>query len=664
MAPRLRTALHELKALTSSADETVKTELCSRCTNAVESNDIARIGSLLWLNDGILSREKYTAPIAYCALCATIIRSRELAKRTGKNWDIISDAPAWPFEGFGTGMLIHENQHSRSTHQILEDTFEPKADSNTRAIDNLADPTLLKSWIMTCDADHGIRCNGDASTSTTIGTDINFIDVIQNCIVPGNLKVQYFALSYVWGAATQYKLLKSNSHALAIPGSLSQAPLPQTIQDSIALVASMNERYLWVDALCIVQDDDATKGVQIDQMASIYASALVTIVALSGQSASSGLPGVLSPRPRNHQALQIAPGIYLAPRPRYSDLFKLSVYNSRAWTYQERILSKRCLFFTEQQVYFRCSIQTFCEDRHGACTDTMRLQMNPFRDIGNISRSGPDRALYDGRVFSSYSSLVSDYTSKNMSYPSDILNAFTGISHTFSNKYQCSFWNGLPDSLSDLALLWTPVKSVARREITGVLPLCSASWAGWVGEVHYLDIMPDMIPRDWRKGIKSSVSSFITRENTLLFSSFIISGSNFSLVSNSRCIWNPLKFGPITSTISFLFDQQLRRCGILYGFEFSNATDPLAAFEFVLLSTSSHANTTNIYGPILNFQTADGERSPEGLFDKNLEDKKWCTLNVLLVEWKKGIAYRVGIGQICREVWDRSHPVQKDIFLG
>jgi hypothetical protein len=68
--------------------------------------------------------------------------------------------------------------------------------------------------------------------------------------------------------------------------------LPQVINDAIILVSELQERFLWVNALCIMQYDERDKKSQIPHIGMIYSQAAATIVSLSGNDASRGLPGV------------------------------------------------------------------------------------------------------------------------------------------------------------------------------------------------------------------------------------------------------------------------------------------------------------------------------------------------------------------------------------
>jgi hypothetical protein len=106
-------------------------------------------------------------------------------------------------------------------------------------------------------------------------------------------KIRYIALSYVWGPAQHQKtkLVMANVQHLATRGSLGALAVPQTIEDAIELTRRLGFQFLWVDALCIVQDDLLNQQIQINNMHGIYKTASVTIVAASGKHSNAGLPG-------------------------------------------------------------------------------------------------------------------------------------------------------------------------------------------------------------------------------------------------------------------------------------------------------------------------------------------------------------------------------------
>ncbi|KAH7379133.1 heterokaryon incompatibility protein-domain-containing protein [Phaeosphaeria sp. MPI-PUGE-AT-0046c] len=118
------------------------------------------------------------------------------------------------------------------------------------------------------------------------------VDVLRRCIVLLPPKTTYYALSYVWGMEKEstFRCELSNLHLLKQPGSLTKSILPQTILDAMRTCQQLGQQFLWVDRFCIVQDDPDI-SVQLEQMATIYHCAALTIVA-SGHGASHGLLGV------------------------------------------------------------------------------------------------------------------------------------------------------------------------------------------------------------------------------------------------------------------------------------------------------------------------------------------------------------------------------------
>lgn len=114
---------------------------------------------------------------------------------------------------------------------------------------------------------------------------LRLIDVQRQCIVKAPRKCRYMALSYVWGGTQELQLTRKSHMEFERPNGLSMGDkrLPRTIADAMLLVSRFDERYLWADSLCIIQDDAENKHDQIALMDVIYQEAILTIVAVSGK---------------------------------------------------------------------------------------------------------------------------------------------------------------------------------------------------------------------------------------------------------------------------------------------------------------------------------------------------------------------------------------------
>jgi hypothetical protein len=171
---------------------------------------------------------------------------------------------------------------------------------------------LIKQWIRRCETDHdsghggsgtemaGQRqlqlqvLNGNNGIRKSFG--ILLVDVKRKCLVESTVSARYVALSYVWGGACQLQTTASSLQDLKIPGALArhERQIAPTVRDAIHVTESIGERYLWVDSLCIVHDNLVTKHNQISAMGTIYALALVTLIAAASKSAADGISRVSS----------------------------------------------------------------------------------------------------------------------------------------------------------------------------------------------------------------------------------------------------------------------------------------------------------------------------------------------------------------------------------
>jgi hypothetical protein len=198
---------------------------------------------------------------------------------------------------------------------------------------------------------------------------LRVIDVQQERIVDYDFDRMepYYALSYVWGTRPFITLNKANEAGWRKEGSLSNVALPDTIADTIEVVRKMGKKFLWVDSLCILQDDEADQKRFISRMGTIYRAADITIIALCGDNAYAGLPGVQKDKPRLRQQEINIKGVSMLPvmmPTGWADAYKLgeTKWITRAWTHQETLLSRRRLIFGREQAYFICGDAILCED--------------------------------------------------------------------------------------------------------------------------------------------------------------------------------------------------------------------------------------------------------------------------------------------------------------
>jgi hypothetical protein len=242
---------------------------------------------------------------------------------------------------------------------------------------------------------------------------LNLIDCVNETIVRAKIDEKYLALSYVWG--------RSRHQAEQASFSLTRAPL--TVRDAIQVVRNLGMRYLWVDRYCINQHTPE-KEHMIRNMDEIYENADATIIALYGDNDEAGLPGV-SVVPRKPQdRFSVNKGCLLSSCPPISTLIARSKWATRGWTYQEARLSRRCLFFTDHQVY-------------GVCPQTTWSEAIPFgRETGwiaallNDTRLGATLFEPEASFNLNLPDFVHDrfmYSARALTYESDALNAFRGI---------------------------------------------------------------------------------------------------------------------------------------------------------------------------------------------------------------------------------------------
>ncbi|PQE16156.1 heterokaryon incompatibility protein [Rutstroemia sp. NJR-2017a BVV2] len=336
-----------------------------------------------------------------------------------------------------------------------------------------------------------IRCHNLCGTPLAwpdSSTKLLLIDVGAEYLVEQENPACYLALSYVWGAKRGSILLTStNLEALKQPGSLgsTKCTLSKTIRDAMGFTVNIGYQYLWIDRLCIVQDDEVNKQTHINRMGSIYTHADLTIVAADGDDPEYGLRGVRGCSPRSNAPftiVELESDQKFVIRPNYYYLLDPKTYFGRGWTFQEYNLSSRLVVFINDTAIWRCKEHERHEQLLAPLGDFFFLPQT----VSEVVRPGP--------ALDFYAHLVQEYSTRKLTNDEDGLSAFSGIVEVVSLQFPGDFTQGLPEFQFDTALLWQPNNPMKRRKTqwNNQRYLPSWSWVGWEGDLD-LDL--------WERGI-------------------------------------------------------------------------------------------------------------------------------------------------------------------
>lgn len=341
------------------------------------------------------------------------------------------------------------------------------------------DLELARRWKRDCFAQHGGKCCNPLKVKSVSPAWV--IDTAKRCIVPGEEISEYVALSYRWGASAGFRTTRHILKSLQEPGALSQGSrlgdtMAPIIQHAIGLTQAMDERYLWVDSVCIVQDDEAHCIRELGLMGAIYATAKLTIVASDGDADDGilGLKGVSPPRHLDHEVVPVFESEKVILRDWEPFSMPDSPYFRRGWTYQEFYLSQRRLTFAGSRIYWHCSCADWAED-------TRFVQLLKDKYIFNLVQGKPD--------FPTLNALLAEYNGRSLTFPEDALPGISGLLSILSCSFKGGFLFGLPEVAFDSALMWRlgfPGSATQKREDSGsknLLALTSRlpswSWVSW-----------------------------------------------------------------------------------------------------------------------------------------------------------------------------------------
>lgn len=269
--------------------------------------------------------------------------------------------------------------------------------------------------------------------------------------LPDKLQSQptYMTLSYRWGSTGNFRLLKENLHSFQ--NGLSVADLPRTFQDAFSVAWRFSVKFLWIDALCIIQDCSEDWSRESAAMRLVYANALCNLAAVASSDPNGGLFRSRNPEDLQPSLVRAAldkstpSGYYYAVDSDYTKRqFLGKELLKRGWVFQERLLSPRVLYFAEEQVFWECFTEQRCEMfPHGIpCPCSSKSQtLSIITGLGNKALAAEERPTLP--IALEWERLVQEYTDCKLTKASDRLSAIEGVADLFRDTFHDTYVFGL-----------------------------------------------------------------------------------------------------------------------------------------------------------------------------------------------------------------------------
>lgn len=382
------------------------------------------------------------------------------------------------------------------TEQSTTRSFEPASYVIETESDSPANFDLVRSWLAECCKDH-VECRVSLEfelprrlLDVAMPSSLGIIRLVSTLELPTKGRVDYVALSHCWGSFWPLQTKKDNlpSHVQGIPDS----QLPQTFHDAVRTTRKLGLRYLWVDSMCIVQDDPTDFEAECARMNTIFANALCTISASDARDCRDGLfrSRTIKPIRLTYESDGFEPSLTVIMQPAFHRSWiqgLLGPLQSRAWVLQERHLSPRIIHYTKKCLMWECRTAVASEHRQ-------KMQTKAEADYFSWTPRSSDRFLNGKRptlgpgatesslrnyTFSTLTDrwyqIVEDYSNRILSRPEDKLPALSGFAAEWKRiNPEDDYLAGIWKSEIFKGLTWFP--SSASGHIRRRLPESDAPW--------------------------------------------------------------------------------------------------------------------------------------------------------------------------------------------
>jgi Heterokaryon incompatibility protein (HET) len=379
---------------------------------------------------------------------------------------------------------------------------------------------LMSRWLSDCTSSH--RCSA-WSKANRQGSwmPARLIDVhALRLVVTAELEkdVEYLTLSHCWGTRRPAQTLTHNYEQLKLGIPLDMIN-SVTYQEAFIITRRLGFQYIWIDSLCILQDDAQDWQIEAAHMSEVYGHSLLNLIAAHAKDDREGCfadRNILTVRPGKikNPFNPLSDDAFLVYPVRleriYEEQVRASPVYKRAWILQERLLSARTLYFGREQLVWACGELEACEAfPNGADYISSRPHSQSFVDKQAVqlllSNAVAPMANRSQRLSESWARVIKMYTSAHMTYERDKLVALQGIAaraqEHIGGRYLAGLWDNNERNLL-WSLLWfaDPSDRNRRRNREYIGP--TWSWVSLSGRIEMSTPDPS-----WRHRISQPILS-------------------------------------------------------------------------------------------------------------------------------------------------------------
>ncbi|KAF1970944.1 HET-domain-containing protein [Bimuria novae-zelandiae CBS 107.79] len=365
---------------------------------------------------------------------------------------------------------------------------------------------IANEWLRTCRDSHGYCCTTylDKMLPTRLiqvgGNNSELRLVLSSSL---SADAEYATLSHCWGTKPFLKLTQANLHTLL--RGIQYESLSKTFQDAVVAARNLGLSYLWIDSLCIVQEDWEDWQHEAVKMSHIYSNSSLNLAASDSPDGHTGcffedrpdVPNVwkvsfpptgTTPKTKMSSFADdedIPDKVYLwnCITPGTRRVIEESLLASRAWTLQERLLPPRTLYFGREQIAWECRTCTAYEGLPDMFDEGI-MGLSPENFVWTLEEDEPLSHTYNVQL---WSDIVEDYSKRKLTFDKDRLVAISGLARILASVYGTEYVAGM--WVKDLIrlLIWHKDVSepLSSRDSQAAYRAPSWSWASVGGGVKF-----------------------------------------------------------------------------------------------------------------------------------------------------------------------------------